>query len=256
MSDSPVARTRRTRRRRAAIAAVTAALGLILAATTAVAPASAAKPVRGGTASSSTVYDCGFFHNRTVTAQKVAVNPVALTAGQVIGVTVSPARAGDDVFLVSNIGLNITFAGGPATEGFRFTAPVTATYGLSFSLRTPEGTTAPDGLTWKFTCSTGSSAMTGAPMPTASDSDTDGVTDAADLCSSTVIPESVRKTAGKYYAATGGKFVDGAGKGSGITVIDTAGCNAAQIASKLKLSAKDARGGITLTQLTNWANSH
>ncbi|WP_353814353.1 hypothetical protein [Agromyces sp. SYSU T00266] len=254
MSDSLDARTGRTRIRGTAIAAVTAALGLILAATTAVAPASAAKPVKGGTAS--TVYDCGFFHDRTVTAPKVAVSTVALRAGEVIGVTVSPARAGDDVFLVSNIGLNITFAGGPATEGFRFTAPVTATYGLSFSLRTPEGSTAPDGLTWKFTCSTGPSAMTGAPMPTASDSDRDGVTDTADLCPSTAIPESVRKTAGKYYATTGGKFVDGAGKGSGLTVIDTAGCNAAQIASKLKLSGKDARGGITLAQLTDWANTH
>ncbi|WP_400998445.1 hypothetical protein [Agromyces sp. GXQ0307] len=238
--------------RRVAIAAASMFTGLMLAMTAAVAPATAAKPVRGGATAGS--YSCGYFDGLSVTSPKVVVDSVALKAGEVIGATVSPARVGDDIFLTSSIGLNITFSGGPATEGFMFTAPADAIYRLSFSLAVPDGSTVPDGLTWSFTCSTGGGG--GQTAPTTADTDKDGVADAADICPSTSIPESVHRTAGKYYAAAGGRFIDGAGVDSRISVIDTAGCNAAQIASKLKLSKKASRGGITISQLTNWANAH
>ena len=83
-----------------------------------------------------------------------------------------------------------------------------------------------------------------------------GVADSADICPSTALPEKGQRVAGKYYAAADRRFVDGAGKVSGVTVADTGGCNAAQIAAKLKLSKQDSKGGITLATLTSWANTH
>jgi hypothetical protein len=128
-------------------------------------------------------------------------------------------------------------------------------YNLSFWMRKADGNMG-DAVTWSFTCSTGSGTGTPTPPPAPSDSDKDGVADSTDICPSTALPENGQRIAGKYSAAADRRFVDGAGKVSGITVADTGGCNAAQIAAKLKLSKQDSKGGISLTTLTGWANTH
>ncbi|WP_353813494.1 hypothetical protein [Agromyces sp. SYSU T00266] len=114
--------------------------------------------------------------------------------------------------------------------------------------------TIPSDLTWTFTCS-GSGGSGGSA--TTSDSDRDGVADSADSCASTTLPDSIsRPTAGKYFANSSGKFVDGTGVSTGITVVDAGGCSATQIAKALRLSKKDSRSGISLTTLKNWAATH
>ncbi len=248
----------RGRSRSAGLAVVGAAAGLLLATTTAIAPAAADKPVKGPTTTTATAsYTCGTFSGLTLTTQRVSYQGVSLYAGQKIGVTVSPARTGEEIFLSASAGLNLMFASAPASHGFTFTAPTSTVYNLSFWMRKADGTMG-DAVTWSFTCSTGSGGTTPTPTPAPApaDSDKDGVADSADICPSTALPEKGQRVAGKYSAAADRRFVDGAGKVSGITVADTGGCNAAQIAAKLKLSKQDSKGGITLATLTNWANTH
>ena len=84
---------RAARARTTSLAAIGAVIGLALAAMTAVAPASAAKPSPSQPAAAQ--YSCGYFSGLTVTGDYVAVNSIGLKAGEVIGVTVSPARSGD-----------------------------------------------------------------------------------------------------------------------------------------------------------------
>ena len=62
--------------------------------------------------------------------------------------------------------------------------------------------------------------------------------------------------AGRYYAQSTGRFVDGTGAFSGVTVADAGGCSATQIAKSLGLRKTDAQSGITLSALQNWAATH
>ncbi|WP_353828110.1 hypothetical protein [Agromyces sp. SYSU T0242] len=241
----------RARARSAALAALAASAGLTLALTTAVAPASAAKPVRGGGTTTVAASGCASLDGTKVTAKTVS-KTISLAAGDKIGVTVSPARSGDLIILSGSAGTSIFFEEASATTGMTFTAPYSTTYGLGWSLDTSG--TVPSDLTWSFTC-TGSGGSGGSA--TTSDADRDGVADSADACASTSLPDSVsRPAAGKYYANSSGRFVDGAGTSSGYTVVDTAGCSATQIAKALRLSKKDSRSGISLSTLTNWVNTH
>ncbi|MCD2443066.1 hypothetical protein LQ757_12355 [Agromyces sp. SYSU K20354] len=243
----------RARARTSRLAAIGAMIGLALAATTAVAPASAsasaAKPQPSGqTATATSTYTCAHFNGLTVTADTVNRSSVSLKAGEVIGATVSPARVGDEIFLSVTSGLNFVFYSAPATSGLKYTAPYGGTFNLGWSLKTSG--TRPSSLTWTFTCSTGGTTTT-------TDTDRDGVANSADSCAGTILPDSVsRKVAGKYYALSSGRFVDGTGKASGHTVIDAGGCSASQIASALGLSKRESQSGISLTVLTNWAASH
>jgi hypothetical protein len=241
----------RARARATSAAAIGAMIGLAVAALTAVAPASAAKPQPGSTQVTAT-YSCGSFHGLTVTADSVSRNSVGLKAGEVIGVTVSPAREGDMIILTEGF----TFYDAPAISGLQFRAPSDGTYNFGWSL--DAAGTRPSSLTWSFTCSSGSGSGSGTGTGTVtSDADRDGVADSADACSGTTLPDSVsRKAAGMYYALSNGRFVDGAGKTSAYTVVDTGGCSATQIAKSLGLNKRDSRSGITLTTLSNWAATH
>lgn len=239
----------RARARATSAAAIGAMIGLAVAALTAVAPASAAKPQPGSTQTTAT-YSCGSFHGLTVTADSVSRNSVGLKAGEVIGVTVSPAREGDMIILTEGF----TFSDAPAISGMQFRAPSDGTYNFGWSL--DAAGTRPSSLTWSFTCSTGSGSGAGTGTGT-SDADRDGVADSADACGGTTLPDSVsRKAAGMYYALSTGRFVDGAGKTSAYTVVDTGGCSATQIAKALGLNKRDSRSGISLTTLSNWAATH
>lgn len=237
----------RARARTTSLAAVGLMFGLALAATTAVAPASAAKPAPS--AGATATYTCGYFAGRTVTGDNVVVNSVGLKAGEVIGVTVSPARVGDTIVL-SGGGNGIFFQDAPATQGLSFRAPADGTYNLGWSLDASGDR--PSSLTWSFTCSSGSGSTGGT-----TDADRDGVADAADACASTTLPDAVRKpVAGRYYAQSTGRFVDGTGASAGLTVVDAGGCSATQIASRLGLRKADAASGIPLSTLQNWAATH
>ncbi|WP_400994731.1 hypothetical protein [Agromyces sp. GXQ0307] len=241
----------RARARTTALATLATAAGVLLTVTTAVAPASAAKPERGGTTTASVASGCGDLNGLKVTAKNVS-RMISLNAGDVVGVTVSPARSGDLIILSGSAGTSIFFEEAPATSGMKFTAPYSMTYGLGWSLDTSG--TIPSDLTWTFTCS-GSGGSGGSA--TTSDSDRDGVADSADSCGSTTLPDSVsRPTAGRYFANSSGKFVDGTGASAGVTVVDAGGCSATQIAKALRLSKKDSRSGISLTTLKNWAATH
>lgn len=231
----------RARARTTRLAAIGAAIGLALATLTTVSPASAA------------TYTCAYFSGRTVTANSVSVSPVSLKAGETIGVTVSPARVGDAIVLSVGSNLTVGFYEAPATSGLKFTAPYDGSYGLGWSLEASG--TRPSSITWSFTCSTGSGSGTGVVT---SDADRDGVADSADSCSATTLPDSIKKrVAGRYYATSTGRFVDGkTGAYSGYTVIDTGGCSSIQIAKALRLGKTDQQSGITLTTLKNWAATH
>ena len=239
----------RARARTTGIAAIGAVIGLALAALTAVAPASAA-PAGGSVQSTTTAtYGCSYFNGRTVTANTVSVNSVGLKAGEVIGVKVSPARVGDWIILTAASGQAVTFLDEPATSGLNYKAAYDGTFNFSWSLEASG--TRPSSITWSFTCSTGGSTGTIA------DADRDGVANTADACASTTLPDSIKRaTAGRYYAQSTGRFVDGTGAAAGVTVVDAGGCSATQIANALGLRKVDSQSGITLTQLKNWAATH
>lgn len=239
----------RARARTTGLATIGLMFGLALAATTAVAPASAAKPAPTTTQSTTATYSCAYFSGLTMTGNSVSVNSVGLKAGEVIGVTVSPARVGDTIVLSGGGGGTIFFEDAPATEGLKFSSSTGGTYNLGWSL--DASGTRPSSLTWSFTCSTGGS--TGGIV----DSDRDGVSNTADACASTILPDAVRKpVAGSYYAQASGRFVDGTGASAGVTVIDAGGCSATQIAKSLGLRKGDSQSGISLTTLKNWAATH
>ena len=247
----------RARPRTRILTIIGVAIGIALAGTAAVAPATAAAPASvaersaGSTTTATTAtYGCSYFNGRTVTANWVSVNSVGLKAGEEIGVTISPARAGDMIILSVSSGQSITFLDEPATSGLKYKAAYDGTYNFGWSLEASG--TRPSSITWTFTCSTGSGSTIGT-----TDSDRDGVANTADACASTTLPDVVsRKVAGRYYALSTGRFVDGAGAAAGVTVVDAGGCSATQIAAKLGLKQADARSGITLTQLKNWAATH
>ena len=237
----------RARARITGLAAIGAAIGLTVTALTA-APALALTP-QAAAATSTATYSCSHFSGLTVTGDSVVRNSVGLKAGETIGVTVSPARDGDMIILTSGF----TFYDAPATSGLQFRAPADGTYNFGWSL--DAAGTRPSSLTWSFTCSSGSGS--GSTGGTTTDADRDGVADSADACSSTTLPDSVkRKTAGSFYALSTGRFVDGTGAYSGITVVDAGGCNAAQIAKSLGLRKTASQNGIPLATLQNWAATH
>lgn len=247
--------------------AVTA--GIALALTTAVLPAAAAKggkPGKGGGddgGSSLTSLTCESLHERTFTADSWS-EFIALDAGETLSVQVSPAREGDKIYAtVSGGGFSSVLDSAPAVEGYAVTAGSTAVHHLGLSLGTSGDR--PASVSWTFDCSSGGSGDaggdtgggTGGSGPSGpSDADGDGVLDGADQCSGTSLPDSVKKAVGYYYATASGSFVDGTGRSSGLTVEDTAGCSATQIAQELKIRGKAARSGITLSTLQSWAASH
>lgn len=221
------------------------ALALICAASSV--PAAAAPPSGGAAAAT---YTCATFEGLVLTQPSVSYSGVSLRTGEAITARVSPAAAGDEILLSATRGLAFSFYSAPATQGIVYTASADGTYGLGWSLDAA-GTT-PSSLTWTFDCSSSSGGTT----PVA-DSDRDGVSDAADACAGTILPDAIRRpVAGSYYADRTGRFIDGAGRAAGVTVVDAGGCSAAQIAKAVGLSAKDSKAGIPLSVLTSWAAGH
>lgn len=235
--------------------AVGVGAGLALAVAVAVAPASAAvstgKPAPAAPIAPSN--SCATFEGLTATGPGVAYSGVSLQAGESITATVSPTTT-YDILLSATIGLNFFFYAAPSSTGLTFTAPASSVYSLSWSLQT-NGGTAP-ALTWTFDCSTATGG-TGGSVTAPADADKDGVADSADFCPATVLPDAVsRPAAGSYYANRSGLFVDGTLASSGITIADTGGCSAAQIAKAVNLNKNAAKSGVPLATLQSWAASH
>jgi hypothetical protein len=263
-SPSGTTRTTRTsvyeerylmRARNQIIAAIGAAAGVIIALTTAVAPASASKLVVDSTTTVTPSMTCASFDGLTVTAPSASFSNVGLQAGQGISVTVSPAAAGDTILLSAPVGLSFSFYSGPATQTFTFTAPSSTIYNPSWSYVLSDNSTSTSSRTWKFDCTTTSSTV--APLTTSADDDQDGVANTSDACPGTVLPDAyAKKAAGSYYANASKVFVDGTGRAANISVADTGGCSATQIAKSLRLSKKASQYGISLSTLTSWANTH
>lgn len=236
------------RARRFKVAALGAAVGLAVAMAASNVPA-AATP-RGGGQTAAATYTCATFEGLVLTQSSVSYSGVSLRAGEAITARMSPAATGDEIFLSVTLGLSFSFYSAPASQGITYKAPGDGTYGLGWSLDAAGAT--PSSITWTFDCSTSS----GGTAPVA-DSDRDGVSDAADACAGTILPDAVRRpVAGSYYADRAGRFVDGAGRAAGVTVVDAGGCSATQIAKAAGLSAKDSKSGIPLPVLTSWAASH
>jgi len=237
--------------------AVGVTAGLALALAVAAAPASAATVMKGKPGPAAPVTSsssCASFEGLTATGPSVGFNGVSLKQGESITATVSPATS-YDILLSATIGLNFSFYAAPSATGLTFTAPASTVYGLSWSLRTNGATTPP--LTWTFDCSTATAGTGGGAVVAPADADKDGVIDSADVCSGTVLPDAVsRPAAGSYYANRSGAFVDGTLASAGITVADTGGCSAAQIAQAVNLNKNAAKSGVPLATLQSWAASH
>lgn len=234
-------------------AAVGVAAGLTLAVAVAAAPASAApvSTAKPGPAPITSSYTCATFEGLQLAQQDVSFSGVALKAGESITATVSPATD-YQILLTAAVGLNLYFNSVPSSQAITFSAPGDSIYSLNWSLAT-NGAPAP-ALTWTFDCSSATGG-TGAAAPL--DADKDGVADSADFCAGTVLPDVVsRPAAGSYYATQSGAFVDGAGAVAGITVADTGGCSAAQIAQGVNLNKNAAKSGVPLATLKSWAASH
>lgn len=235
------------RGRRFTAAGLGAAVGLAVAIAASSMPASAVPRGRGEAAAA---YTCATFEGLVLTQSSVNYSGVSLRAGEAITARVSPAATGDEIMLSVTLGLSFGFHSAPASQGLTYKAPGDGTYNFGWWLRAAGAT--PPSITWTFDCSTSS----GGTAPVA-DSDRDGVSDAADACAGTILPDAVRRpAAGSYYADRTGRFVDGAGRAAGVTVVDAGGCSAAQIAKAVGLSAKDSKSGIPLSVLTSWAASH
>ena len=93
--------------------------------------------------------------------------------------------------------------------------------------------------------------------PGSSDADGDGVDDAADLCPATElgVEPTVGATKNRYYATVDGRFVDGRGTVSSITIVDTGGCSGQQIVAEADLSSSNLRYGIWIEELERWVVS-
>jgi hypothetical protein len=215
----------------------------------AVSPASAAPPSGGQTTVAA--YSCGTFEGLSLTQSTVSYTGVSLRAGETITARMAPAATGDKIILSVARGFSITMYSALATQGLAFKAPADGTYNLGRSLEAAG--TRPSSITWTFDCS----STSGTTTPIVADADRDGVADSADACAGTILPDAVSKpVAGRYFANRAGQFVDGANRSAGVTVVDAGGCSAVQIAKALRLSVKDSRSGITLTQLHSWASTH
>ncbi len=85
----------------------------------------------------------------------------------------------------------------------------------------------------------------GAPHPPP-DADDDGVADGDDACPGTDLSNDVRPThENRFGADASGAFVDGQGRPSGFTIVDTGGCSASQLIDRLGLGVGHRRFGIS-----------
>ena len=89
------------------------------------------------------------------------------------------------------------------------------------------------------------------PADVVLDADGDGVLDDDDRCPDTDVedPGDLRN---RFRAAIGGDFVDTNGGSAGVTLQDTAGCNAAQIIAAMDLGKGHVKFGITFGELDAW----
>ena len=149
------------RARTTKLSAIGAAIGLVLAATVAVAPASAAPGVKTAITSS-----CSAFNGRTVTGTSPSYSGIAMRTGDVITATVSPAREGDYIRVLGSNGLDMIIAEGSAVPGYAWSAPADAVYNLTWVYRTAG--TVPAQLTWSFTSSCSTVSVTPNPDPSPS----------------------------------------------------------------------------------------
>jgi Tol biopolymer transport system component len=91
----------------------------------------------------------------------------------------------------------------------------------------------------------------------APDADNDGVSDANDQCSATVLPESFPELKVNRFAADiHGNFIDANEDASGYTITDTGGCSAEQIIAAAGLGTGHTRYGITRSALDAWVTTH
>ncbi|HVM09867.1 MAG TPA: hypothetical protein VM345_15475 [Acidimicrobiales bacterium] len=93
--------------------------------------------------------------------------------------------------------------------------------------------------------------------PYTPDADGDTVSDAFDSCPDTgPLPEPVAVVPGqgpeRFSAAADGRFVAATGVDSGVTMLDTGGCSAAQIKAQLGLREPPNRFGVTREVLDQW----
>ncbi|SFS02448.1 hypothetical protein SAMN04487846_1576 [Microbacterium sp. cf046] len=132
-----------------------AALGLVLAAGVVVAPPAAP--------TASAAVGCSYFNGLKVTSNYVAINGIALKAGESITAKASPAATGDMILLSYSIGLSPYIKEAPASTGITFTAGTTSSYNLGWSFEAAG--TRPSSITYSFTskCST---SVTPTPTPT------------------------------------------------------------------------------------------
>ena len=92
------------------------------------------------------------------------------------------------------------------------------------------------------------------------DADGDGVSDAFDSCAETAaLPEPVATVPGdgpeRFAVAGDGRFLSQSGFDSGLTILDTGGCSAAQIKSRLGLRDGPTRFGVSRETLQEWISS-
>jgi hypothetical protein len=148
------------RARATKLSAIGVAVGLLFA-TTVVGPASAAAPTQTTTTATS---GCSSLNGLTVTGSQVSVSNVALAAGDVITVSVSPAREGDRILLRGASGFNWFFADGAPT-GFSYRIEASSVYSLNWSLST--SATPPSSMTWSVKASCSSTSIVTEPtVPT------------------------------------------------------------------------------------------
>lgn len=133
------------------------ALGLVLAAGVVVAPM-AAPPA-------SAAVGCSYFNGLNTTGVKADFAGVNLKTGDVIKVTVSPARDTDKIYLSTAVNQYLWFGpSSPATSGYSWSAPSDGSYNLSYALTSTAG--APVSVAWSFTATCSSTTVSPSPTPT------------------------------------------------------------------------------------------
>ncbi|MFK8079358.1 MAG: thrombospondin type 3 repeat-containing protein [Granulosicoccus sp.] len=87
-----------------------------------------------------------------------------------------------------------------------------------------------------------------------SDQDSDGVADAFDLCSDTVLgaAPTMAATKNRFYVTSAGRFVDGRGRISSVDISDAGGCSGQQIVELAGLSSSNLRYGLWGRYLKDW----
>lgn len=144
------------------IGVIGAAIGLVMAVSMTVAPASARPADATATTTVTSTYSCASFEGLKVTAPSVGYSGVGLRTGETITATVTPANAGDKILVFGAIGFNFFASDGAATQPVSFRSGYDAVWGLSWSYILPDGTTSTASRTWTFDCS---STTVAAPAP-------------------------------------------------------------------------------------------